>query len=29
MEESAKFVYLFTTSNTEPDVDPVVNVIGG
>ena len=27
MEERAKFVYLFTTSNTEPDVDPIVFVI--
>ena len=27
MEESAKFVYLFTTSNTKPDVDPIVFAI--
>ena len=27
MEESAKFVYLFATSNAERDVDSVVFVI--
>ena len=27
MEESAKFAYLLTISNTEPDVNPIVFVI--
>ena len=27
MQERAKFVYIFTTPNTEPDVDPIVSVI--
>ena len=27
MEENAKFVYLYTTSNAKLDVDPIVFVI--
>ena len=27
MEESAKFVYIFMTSNAEPDINPIVLVI--
>ena len=27
MEESAKFVYLYTTSNAKLDVDPIVFAI--